>query len=113
MTTQVTTTKTVVEATTTVANLNGTDIELHITRFNEAKEAIKVLEQQKKEAEAAIRELMDSAELGTVNGVERVKIATRTRQDINKDDLKAVFPEAYELCLKSSTYTVVTAVTKN
>ncbi len=112
MTTKVTTTKTVVQATTTVAELN-VSIESAIARFNEAKDTIKVLELQKKQAEEEIRELMGSAEIGTVNGVERVKISTRTRSDINKDDLKAVFPEAYELCLKSSTYTVVTAVSNN
>lgn len=113
MTKAVKTTKTVVEATTTVANLNGTDIELHIARFNDAKEAIKVLEQQKKEAEEAIRALMGDAVAGTVGGVERVKISSRTRTDINKDDLKEAYPEAYELCLKETTYTVVTAVSKN
>lgn len=89
---------------------NAQEVEQAIADFNEAKRVMKQMEELKKSAEAKLRELMGDAEVGLLNGVERVKIATRTRQDINKDDLKTVYPEAYELCLKETTYTVVTAV---
>lgn len=86
------------------------EIEQAIADFNEAKKLIKELEAQKSAAEKVLREAMGTATVGLVNGVERVKISSRTRKDINKDDLKSAFPEAYELCLKESSYTVVTAV---
>jgi predicted phage-related endonuclease len=105
------TTKTVVEQSTQIVEL-PLSIESAIARFNEAKAAIKALEEAKKQAEAEIRAALGEATIGTIAGVERVKVASRTRQDINKDDLKDAFPEAYELCLKETTYTVVTAVTK-
>ena len=89
---------------------NAQEVEQAIADFNEAKRVMKQMEELKKSAEAKLRELMGDAEVGLLNGVERVKIATRTRQDINKEDLKTVYPEAYELCLKETTYTVVTAV---
>ena len=92
------------------ALLDGTDIEQAIADFNEAKALIKELEAQKAAAEARIRELMGSAQIGLVAGVERVKIAERKRTNINTETLKEAFPEAYEKCAESKTYTVVTAV---
>jgi predicted phage-related endonuclease len=109
MSKSVVTTQTVVETSTKEVEL-ATDLENVLREFNETKEAMKVLEGRKKELETAIREAMGDSEVGTINGVQRVKIATRTRSDINKDDLKEVYPEAYSLCLKETTYTVVTAV---
>ena len=103
------TTKTVVESSKNTVELSA-ELEEALREFNDTKEAMKVLEGRKKELEATIREAMGNSQIGTIAGVERVKIATRTRQDINKDDLREVFPEAYELCLKETTYTVVTAV---
>lgn len=85
------------------------EIEQAIADFNEAKKLIKELEAQKAAAEKVLREALGSASVGLVNGVERIKISTRTRKDINKDDLKEAYPEAYQLCLKESTYTVLTA----
>ena len=93
-----------------VLDKNAQEVEQAIAEFNEAKRIMKQMEEQKKSAEAKLRELMGDAQVGLVAGVERVKIASRTRQDINKEDLKTVFPEAYELCLKETTYTVLTAV---
>lgn len=104
------TTKTVVEQSTQTVEL-PLSVEDAIARFNNAKAAIKVLEESKKQAEAELRAALGEATVGTIAGVERVKIASRTRQDINKDDLKSAFPEAFELCVKETTYTVVTAVT--
>ena len=103
------TTKTVVESSKNTVELSA-KLEEALREFNDTKEAMKVLEGRKKELEATIREAMGNSQVGTIAGVERVKITTRTRQDINKDDLREVFPEAYELCLKETTYTVVTTV---
>lgn len=86
------------------------EVEQAIADFNEAKKLIKELEAQKASAEAVLRNAMGEAKVGLIAGVERVKISERTRKDIVKDDLKVAFPEAYEACLKESTYTVVTAV---
>jgi outer membrane protein TolC len=102
-------TETKVSIAQTAAMLDGSNANELIAQFNEAKAAIKQLELQKAQAEKALRELMGDAEIGIIAGVERVKIASRSRKDINKDDLMSVFPEAYALCLKESTYTVLTA----
>lgn len=99
-----------VETPAVLLDSNAAEVESLIADFNEAKALIKQLDAQKAAAEARLRELLGSATVGLIGGVERVKIATRTRKDIDKDDLKSVFPEAYELCLKESTYTFVTAV---
>jgi predicted phage-related endonuclease len=102
--------KVVSETPAVLLDKQAQEVELLIADFNEAKRVMKQMEAQKSAAEAKLRELMCEAQVGLINGVERIKIASRTRQDINKEDLKNVFPEAYELCLKETTYTVVTAV---
>ncbi len=85
-------------------------VEEAIADFNEAKRLIKELEAQKAKAEALLREVMGDAEVGLIAGVERVKIATRTRTNLDTDILKSAFPEAYEQASQAKTYTVVTAV---
>lgn len=90
--------------------LDGTDIEQAIAEFNEAKKLIKELEAQKEAAETRIRELMGSAEIGLVAGVERVTIKTHNRTNINTKRLLEAYPEAYEKCAESKPYTVVKAV---
>lgn len=103
-------TETTVSSEVNAATLDKAKAEALIAEFNQAKSAIKALEAQQKAAEKALREMLGDSEIGLIDGVERVKIASRTRRDINKDDLKAAFPEAYEMCLKETTYTVLTAV---
>jgi predicted phage-related endonuclease len=103
-------TETTVSAEQAAVMLDNTNAAELIAQFNEAKEAIKLLTEQKEAAEKSLRKLMGEAEVGLIAGVERVKIATRNRTDINKKDLMSAFPEAYELCLKESSYTVLTAV---
>lgn len=89
--------------------LDGTNAAELIEKFNEAKSVIKEMEAQKAAAEAALRDLLGEATIGLIAGVERVKVQYRERKDIDKDDLKSAFPEAYELCLKKSSYTFLTA----
>lgn len=104
---KVETTVSIQQATAALDNTNAAEL---IAQFNDAKAAIKALTEQKEAAEVALRALMGDAEVGTIAGVERIKIATRVRSDINRDDLKTAFPEAYELCLQEKPYTVLTAV---
>lgn len=81
-----------------------------IQEFNTAKAVIKEMTERKEAAEQALKELLAGAEIGLIDGVQRVKLSARTRSDIDRDDLKEVYPEAYELCLKHKTYYVLTAV---
>lgn len=81
-----------------------------IQEFNRAKEVIKEMTERKEAAEQALKELLAGAEIGLIDGVQRVKLSARTRSDIDRDDLQEVYPEAYELCLKYKTYYVLTAV---
>ena len=108
-------TKQVITKTTTVVEETQTAIldkslEEAIALFNDAKDAIKVLEQQKKDAEAVIREAMGDATIGLIDGVQRIKISSVTRTEINRTDLQEAYPEAWALCTKENTYTVVKAV---
>ena len=98
------------EVSAVLLDTNAQEVEQAIADFNEAKRIMKQMDEQKKSAEAKLRALMGEAQVGLLNGVERVKISTRPRSDINKEDLKSAYPEAYELCLKETTYTVLTAV---
>lgn len=109
----VTVTKTVAVTTTSGTVELGKDIEQAIALFNDAKEAIRTLEKQKKEAEALIKEAMGEATIGLIDGVERVKISFTTRTDLDKAKVKEIFPEAYETCLKTTTFPVVKAVSNN
>lgn len=102
-------TTTTVEQTTQVVELDKS-LEAAIARFNDAKDAIKVLEQQKKEAEELLREAMGNAEVGLIGGVKRVEIKPRSRETLNTAVLKEVFPEAYEQCRGETFYTILTAV---
>lgn len=103
-------TATEVSTEVTAVTLDNTNAEELIAKFNEAKIAIKQLEAQKSEAEKALRELMGNSEVGLIAGVERVKIATRVRGDLNREHLKTAFPEAYDACMETKPYTVLTAV---
>jgi len=106
--TVVTKTTEVVTSTTTV-ELDSTDAAQLIARFTAAKAAMKVLEAEKESAEAAIRELLGDAEVGTIAGVERVRIAQRNRSNIDRKVLQTAFPEAYQASLYESPYTVLIA----
>lgn len=106
MTTTTTTTTTKVTTTDEVALLEES-AEALIVAFNDAKAAIKVLEGKKAEAEKALRELLGDAEVGTINGVERVRIVSRVTSKIDRDLLKTGFPEAFEATYVQTPYTVL------
>lgn len=87
--------------------LDGTNILELVASLNDTKNALKALEAQEKAVRAEILELMGSAEEATVAGIVQVELKEQTRTDINRQDLKEAFPEAYELCLKETTYKVL------
>lgn len=107
-TTTTQTTTTTVSTTSKVAELPAARAEALIKEFNEAKAAIKVLNETKAAAEAAIRELLGDAEVGIIDGVERVKISFRNTSKIDRKALQEAWPEAYEATLVESPYTVLT-----
>lgn len=85
--------------------LDGTNAEELIQKFANAKEAIKKYEAEKAEAEAEIRALLGDKKFGIIAGVERVKVAERSRSGIDMDLLQGTFPEAYEACKTNVSYT--------
>ena len=102
--------KTVVTGETSADSVElGKQAEKLIQSFNTAKAAMKALEAQKAEAEQALRELLGDAEVGTINGVERVRILKRNRSGIDREVLQVSFPEAYTACLTETPYTVLQA----
>jgi len=80
-----------------------------IVEFNAAKAAIKALEAKKAAAETALRAALGNASVGTINGVERVRVNHRNRSNIDREALKAAFPEAYAATLTETAYTVLQA----
>ena len=106
-----TTTTTTTEVTVEVSSvaLDKKAAEALIAEFNVAKIAIKTLEAKKQEAEKAIREMLGGVEVGTIDGVERVRIVHRNLSKIDRESLKAAFPEAYAAVLVESPYTVLQA----
>ena len=108
MTTSTVTTTSKVEIIEIITDLDPA-MEAMIVEFNEAKAAIKAIEAKKQAAETAIREALKGNEIGTINGVERVRIAHRNLSKINRELLKTAFPEAYSASLEESAYTVLQA----
>jgi hypothetical protein len=104
-----TTTKTTTTSVTTTEGVAVLDIaaEALIVKFNEAKALIKILEVDKAEAEKALRDLLGEAQVGTINGVERVRIASRVTSKIDRDLLKTAFPEAFEVTYVQTPYTIL------
>ncbi|WJZ48492.1 endonuclease [Actinomycetia phage DSL-LC01] len=100
------TTTTSVKTTEDVAVLDPS-AEALLIKFNEAKAAIKALEAEKAAAEKAIRELLNGANVGTINGVERVRVQHRNMSKIDREALKMAYPEAYSATLVESAYTVL------
>jgi predicted phage-related endonuclease len=106
MTTTTKTTTTTTTRTETFVGLPDTAIGL-IAKFNEAKAAIKLFEAEKAEAEAALREMLQGAEVGVIDGVERLRISVRNNSKIDRELLKTAWPEAFEATLVVTPYTVL------
>jgi len=99
----VTTTTTVVTKVETI-DLTATNAEKALAKFIAAKEAIKALEAQKEEAEAALREFLGTAEIGVIRGVERFRLTHSSNSKIDRKALQAGWPDAYEATLVSTPY---------
>lgn len=109
MTTMTTTTTTTTVVRDEAVAILDPAVETLIVEFNEAKAAIKALEAKKQAAETAIREALKGSDVGTINGVERVRVQHRNMSKIDRETLKTAFPEAYESTLIESSYTVLQA----
>lgn len=105
-TTKVTTVTTTV---TSVALDNIAEASAACARYAEIKDIIKALENEKALLDGTIRDWMGDATIGTIGGVVRAEIKARSRKGIDMKDLQEVFPEAYELCLKTTDYTFLDA----
>jgi len=101
-----TTTTTKISSTETVATLDR-GVEALLKEFNDTKASLKLLEKVKEEVEAQIRDLLSGADVGVIDGVERVRIAHRTTTKIDREALKSAWPEAYEATKVLVPYTIV------
>ena len=106
--TAVRTTVTEVTVTKTVRHLNKS-VDAVVKAFAKTKEDLKVLEAQKKALEEQIRNLMDGATVGYINGVKRVEILDRKLTKVDRKKLQEAYPEAYEATLVTTEYTIVDA----
>lgn len=105
------TTTTTVTTVTTVTDVVTLDpsAEALIVEFNSTKDALKRLEAAKAELDEKLRNLLGNAAVGLINGVERIRVSTRTRTGVDKEALASAFPEAFEATKTTSTYSVLTA----
>jgi predicted phage-related endonuclease len=104
--TKTTTTTTTVTVTETAVAL-APDTEGIIARFNEVKNLIKELEAEKSKIDTELREMLGEANVGTINGVERLRIVLRNNSKIDRDALKTAWPEAFEATLVQTPYTIL------
>lgn len=100
---------TITKTVTTTDLSNNVEADAIIKRFAEVKDLIKVLTEEKETLDEEIRELMGDATVALIDGVVRAEIKPRSRKGIDMEDLRTVFPEAYELCLKETPYTILLA----
>lgn len=82
-------------------------MEVAIAEYNAVKVALKELEAKKAAVEKAIRDALAGNDVGTINGVERVRISHRNRSNIDRELLKTAFPEAYEATITETQYSVL------
>jgi len=102
------TTTTTTTRTEEVVDLEASAEEL-IKQLNDAKAAIKAMKAIQDEADAKLRELLGGAVAGRIAGVERVRIVPRSNSHIDRDTLKAGWPEAFEATLVVTPYTIIQA----
>jgi predicted phage-related endonuclease len=99
--------------TTTTASLIRESVEISgdvaamITEFVQTRDLIRSLEGAKKELDAAIKEALGDAEVGTLDGTVRIEVSHRSRETADSTVLKEAFPEAWEAAKKVTDYTVL------
>jgi len=106
--TTMTTTTTAVTTTEGVTVLDPAT-ETAIAEFNNVKAALKTLEGRKSELDAQLRASLGDNTVGSINGVERIRVVPRNNSKIDREALKAAWPEAYEACLVETPYTILQA----
>jgi predicted phage-related endonuclease len=106
--TVVRTTTTKIVTTETARKLNKS-VDAIVKAYAKTKADMKVLEAQKEALELQIRNLMDGANVGYIDGVKRVEIKDRTLSKIDRKLLQEAYPEAYDATLKVTHYTVLDA----
>lgn len=83
------------------------DVNALIGKFVETRDLIRTLEATKKELDAAIKEALGDAEVGTFDGKVRIEVSQRSRESADSTVLKEAFPEAWEAAKKTTDYTVL------
>lgn len=96
---------TTVTTSTDVVALDNTAAAKLIAQFDATKAAIKALEEQKAAVEAELRQLLGDAEVGTIAGVNRIKVAQSTNSKIDRKLLQEAYPEAFQATLVVTPYT--------
>lgn len=103
-------TETIVEVTSNVIDVTGTDAAEALAKFQDAKKAIKALEDAKAEAEARLREILGDAEIAVLNGQELYKLAHRTNSRVDKKLLTALAPELVDKVTVVTPYDFIQAL---
>lgn len=91
---------TTVESTSVVVPMDNTNALELMTRFNSIKETIKVLDAEKSEVESQLREILGDAEFGTLEGVDRLQLVSRTKSTLDTAHLKEYHPEVWDMVAK-------------
>lgn len=91
---------TTVESTSVVVPMDNTNALDLMTRFNSIKETIKALDAEKDQVEVELRAILGSAELGTLDGVDRLQVINRTKSTLDTKLLKENHPEIWEMVAK-------------
>ena len=86
------------------------EAEALVIRLNNARRAAKEIEKEEKAVKDALLAMLGDAEVGVINGVERVKVSEVSREGIDKATLVAAFPEAYEASRTVTTYKKLTTL---
>lgn len=100
-------------STTSTATITRKTVELdaetqaRINRFVEVRDLINTLDKEKKALDALIKEALDGAEAGTVNGKVRVTKSERVRESADTETLKTLAPEIWDAVRRVTPYTVL------
>ena len=78
-----------------------------IRAFESIKTTLKGLEAEKARVELELRRLLMDTEVGTIDGVERIRVVKRNNSKIDRDMLRSAWPEAFEATLILTPYTVL------
>lgn len=98
------TTVTTIESTQLAKELDATNALGLMQEFNSIKETIKTLKLAQAEIDSQLREVLGDAQVGTIEGVERLRLVTRGRTGTDMEMLKNLYTEAWLATQTSSSY---------